>query len=109
MGLEISQSRPLRLPFWSGDALRFYALPTFYLFPNETVQGVAIHFHSDFFCIHQHHKDVACNGVLFNNIYQPTFLAVDGPTALVLADLVVQIKAEMQTKELAQHDGWCHI
>lgn len=34
----------------------------------ETVQAVV--FHGDFYCIEYHKKEVACNGLLFNNIYQ---------------------------------------
>ena len=29
-----------------------------------------IAFHGDFYCIEYHKKEVACNGLLFNNIYQ---------------------------------------
>ncbi|MFB6456728.1 helix-turn-helix domain-containing protein [Chitinophaga sp. Hz27] len=29
-----------------------------------------IQFHSDFYCIEAHHDEVACNGLLFNNIYK---------------------------------------
>jgi AraC family transcriptional regulator, transcriptional activator of pobA len=32
------------------------------------VEGVMLNFHPDFFCIHKHQHEVACNGVLFNNI-----------------------------------------
>ncbi|MUV04650.1 helix-turn-helix domain-containing protein [Flavobacterium rakeshii] len=28
-----------------------------------------LHFHSDFYCIEYHREEVACNGLLFNNIY----------------------------------------
>src|SRR3546814_10311654 len=29
-----------------------------------------IQFHGDFYCIEYHKKEVACNGILFNNIYR---------------------------------------
>lgn len=37
----------------------------------------ALRFHGDFYCIAYHRKEVACNGVLFNNIYQQPFVAVE--------------------------------
>ena len=40
----------------------------------EPVKGLCIHFHPDFFCIYKHQKETACNGVLFNNIYDPPFV-----------------------------------
>ena len=33
-----------------------------------------LQFHGDFYCIEYHKKEVACNGLLFNNIYQQTFI-----------------------------------
>jgi len=35
-----------------------------------------IKFHGDFYCIEYHKREVACNGVLFNNIYEQPSLAV---------------------------------
>src|SRR5215471_12818325 len=48
-----------------------------FLFSSKLIKGVAIYFHSDFFCIHRHHTEVTCNGVLFNNIYDKPFFTVD--------------------------------
>lgn len=33
-----------------------------------------LHFHADFYCIEYHKKEVACNGVLFNNIFEQPFI-----------------------------------
>lgn len=40
----------------------------------------AIQFHGDFYCIEYHKKEVACNGLLFNNIYQQAFVQVNTKT-----------------------------
>lgn len=34
-------------------------------------------FHGDFYCIEYHKKEVACNGLLFNNIYLTPYIQVD--------------------------------
>ena len=91
--------------FSAGTLFAFSPYQPFIFFPEQALSGVVINFHSDFFCIHQHHKDVACNGVLFNNIYQPPFVVVDEQTASVLDGLLMEIRREMQTKGLAQHDS----
>ncbi len=39
--------------------------------------GSHLSFHSDFYCIEKHRHEVACNGVLFNNIYTPPFVPLD--------------------------------
>lgn len=68
------------------------------------IKGIAIYFHPEFFCIYKHHKEVSANGVLYNNIYQPPFVAVDESSAATFNILAEQIKTEMQKPELAQHE-----
>jgi AraC family transcriptional activator of pobA len=43
---------------------------------SSTAFANVIQFHGDFYCIEYHKKEVACNGILFNNIYQQPFVAV---------------------------------
>ncbi len=69
---------------------------------GNDLSGYAIYFHPDFFCIHKHHEEVACHGVLFNNIYQPPFTPVDDVSAATFKMVIDQMKTEMQTPALAQ-------
>ena len=71
---------------------------------GKNIKGIAIHFHPDFFCILKHHKEVSCNGILFNNIYDPPFTAIDGTTEATLKMILDQIKSEMQNPALAQYE-----
>ncbi len=66
--------------------------------------GTAIQFHPDFFCIHLHQKEVACNGVLFNNIYQPPLTGVDAVTAVHFEGIIRQMREEMKQPALAQYE-----
>lgn len=45
-----------------------YQLLNIQLQSNSRVK--ALQFHADFYCIEYHKKEVACNGVLFNNIFE---------------------------------------
>lgn len=36
-----------------------------------------LQFHGDFYCIEYHKKEVACNGLLFNNIYQHPYMNLE--------------------------------
>ncbi|WP_367773896.1 helix-turn-helix domain-containing protein [Flavobacterium sp. WC2421] len=36
-----------------------------------------LQFHGDFYCIEYHKKEVACNGLLFNNIYQQAYINLE--------------------------------
>jgi AraC-like DNA-binding protein len=75
-----------------------------FMFSAGNLTGMAIQFHPDFFCIHKHQAEVACNGVLFNNIYHPPFTIVDESSASTLAMLIEQMKSEMKNVALAQFE-----
>ena len=75
-----------------------------FMLSSTLIKGVAIYFHSDFFCIHKHQTEVTCNGVLFNNIYQTPFFHVDKTLEETLDTVVEQIKAEIQRPGLAQYE-----
>jgi len=68
------------------------------------IKGWVIHFHPDFFCIHKHQKEVACNGVLFNNIYSPPMVQIDEKTRANFETVIEQLKTEMQNPALAQYE-----
>ncbi|HEV8506827.1 MAG TPA: helix-turn-helix domain-containing protein [Chitinophagaceae bacterium] len=75
-----------------------------FMLSSNLVKGVAIYFHSDFFCIHKHQTEVTCNGVLFNNIYQRPFFQVDETLEHSLNTVIQQIKTEIQRPGLAQYE-----
>lgn len=75
-----------------------------FMFSTSNIKGIALHFHPDFFCIHKHQAEVACNGVLFNNIYQPPFTFIDESSKSVLMLLLEQMKSEMKNTALAQYE-----
>lgn len=71
---------------------------------NNPIKGIVLSFHPDFFCIHKHHQEVACSGVLFNNIYEAPFVEIDQLSEGTLDMMVAQIQAEMQQPALAQYE-----
>jgi AraC-like DNA-binding protein len=76
----------------------------FMLTSKKEMEGMVLNFHPDFFCIHKHHKEVACNGVLFNNVYQLPFILVDATASNTFSNLIEQMKIEMQNPDLAQYE-----
>ena len=71
---------------------------------SEHMRGIILNFHPDFFCIHLHQKEVACNGVLFNNIYQPPFIKLADKDVTGFLNIIEQMQAEMQNPALAQYE-----
>jgi AraC family transcriptional regulator, transcriptional activator of pobA len=71
---------------------------------DDTLSGVAIHFHPDFYCIQIHQKEVACNGLLFNNAYEPPLTIIDASSAETFDMLVRKMKEGMSHHALAQNE-----
>lgn len=84
--------------------LSFSPYQPFMLQTKSNIIGVVIHFHPDFFCIHKHHKEVACDGVLFNNIYNSPTVQVEDKDVISLEIIVKQLKEEMKRPALAQYE-----
>lgn len=84
--------------------LCFAPYQPFMLAEAQRVKGVVINFHPDFFCIHKHHKEVSCSGVLFGNIYEPPYVTLEDNEINSLLALVEQMKTEVLNSDLAQYD-----
>lgn len=94
----------LEYDFMANSLFAFSPYQPFMLSSDTNLGGIALQFHPDFFCIHKHQAEVACNGVLFNNIYNPPFISIDENSAATLEMLLRQIKTEMQNPALAQNE-----
>jgi len=90
--------------FVENQLLAFAPYQPFMLTSLETIEGKVIHFHPDFFCIVKHHQEVACNGVLFNNIYEPPYVKIDETANATFTMVIEQMKVEMQNPALAQYE-----
>jgi AraC-like DNA-binding protein len=84
--------------------MAFAPYQPYMLTADKSIKGIAIYFHPEFFCIHKHHDEISCNGVLYNNVYQPPFVKVDAPSAVTFNMLYDQLKTEMQNPALAQYE-----
>lgn len=67
--------------------------------------GVVINFHPNFFCIHKHHTEVACDGVLFNNIYQFPFLEIHDDDANSLSWIIAEMEKDIQQNSMATNEA----
>jgi AraC family transcriptional activator of pobA len=90
--------------FAARNLLCFSPYQPFMLQESAPISGSALYFHPDFFCIHKHQKEVACNGVLFNNIYEPLPLPLSENDASALGDLLEKMKVETTQVQLAQYE-----
>jgi len=80
----------------------FFAFSPFQPFmfsTDENIKGVAIQFHSDFYCIHRNPAETNCDTVLFNNIYQAPFFNVTKEMGKKFDFLIKQLKSEFSSDE----------
>lgn len=61
-------------------------------------------FVKDFYCIQTHDKEVACNGILFNNIYETPFVKPCEKDTAKLSFILEGLIEEFQQQETAKYD-----
>ncbi len=73
--------------------------------PNNETEAVIIHFHSDFFCIYKHQKEVSCDGVLFNNAFGFPYVNVDDKAGLELNWILKNMEQEIIENQFASEES----
>ena len=61
----------------------------------EPFNILTLQFHGDFYCIEYHKKEVACNGLLFNNIYLQPFIELNDDGYIEIRDLFERLSKEV--------------
>ncbi|WP_291143977.1 helix-turn-helix domain-containing protein [Flavobacterium sp. UBA7680] len=90
--------------FQENTLFAFYPYQPFMLASEGTLTGISIQFHHDFFCIYRHHKEIAANGILFNNIYQQPFILLDQNNKQTLMNIVKEIVNELKVDALRKDE-----
>ena len=60
--------------------------------PCETVDGQLIYFNRDFYCIEIHDQEVACDGILYNNVFEIPFVNLDETQSEDIQKIIQEIK-----------------
>ncbi len=86
-------------PFQKNTFFAFSPFQPFMFSTDKDLKGIAIQFHSDFYCIHRNPTETNCDTILFNNIYQAPFFSVDTDMEKKFNFLVEQLKSELSDAE----------
>ncbi|MBF2709536.1 helix-turn-helix domain-containing protein [Flavobacterium soyangense] len=84
--------------FQENTVFAFAPYQPFMFSTDKQISGLALQFHSEFYCIHRNPKETNCDTVLFNNIYQEPFTKIDNLTENKLELQLDQLKFEIQNK-----------
>ncbi|MES2425362.1 MAG: hypothetical protein V4560_00265 [Bacteroidota bacterium] len=67
-----------------------------YFNTEHPLQTRRLQFHGDFYCIEYYKKEVACNGLLFNNIYQEPYINLETENYIeidyILGKLIIELE-----------------
>ncbi len=85
--------------FQGNTVFAFAPYQPFMLSTDKTIHGIALQFHSDFYCIHRNPQETNCDKVLFNNIYQDPLIQIDDVTERKLNMQFDLLLSEIQNKE----------
>jgi AraC-like DNA-binding protein len=88
---------------FAAPALAFFnPYQLFFFKTTAPLEGLALRFHANFFCIETYHQAVGCNGVLFNAIYGAPLVPVSEEHRSEIAEPLHAIAAELRASGLAQ-------
>jgi len=62
-------------------------------------EALLLYYNRDFYCIQIHDKEVACDGLLFHNVFEIPFVELDPEEAIGIKKLFQHIKDELEYKD----------
>lgn len=80
------------------DAFFFINAGQFYKI-DDTCCGTILFYNRDFYCVEIHDKEVACDGILFHNVYEVPVVKLDQTSSEQFQSLLLQIRLELETDE----------
>jgi AraC-like DNA-binding protein len=90
---------------FDGNVLFFLSPGQVFSVDSEQIkEAYRLSFVRDFYCIQTHDKEISCNGVLFNNIYETPYIELDEKDSQKLHFILNELIEEFAQKEAAQYD-----
>jgi len=81
------------------DSLLFLN-PNVVIKPDENqFGGELLHFNRDFYCIEIHDREVACDGILYNNVFEIPFIQLNEKQSADIQNIIRDIKSEMKDED----------
>lgn len=81
------------------DALFFVQGGQYYQIDEAVSNGALLFYNRDFYCVEIHDKEVACDGILFHNIYEIPVVYLEAAQSAIMQGVLAEIKSEMREEE----------
>jgi AraC-like DNA-binding protein len=85
------------------DAIFFINVGQYYQF-GEGCTGTMIYYNRDFYCVEIHDKEVACDGILFHNVYEIPVVLMSAQTSLNMQQIINEMKAEFERDDSSMEE-----
>lgn len=85
------------------DALFFINAGQYYKFDDKGA-GTLLYYNRDFYCVEIHDKEVACDGILFHNVYEIPVIWMKEEISSELQTLIGSIKAELENEDSSMEE-----
>jgi len=76
----------------------------FTIMSEKLKNGYNISFQKDFYCIDKHDKEISCNGVLFNNVFENPILEITSRQSQEIQEIVNKLITEFENPGPAHSD-----
>jgi len=73
--------------------------PHVILKPCETIGGQLMHFNRDFYCVEIHDHEVACDGILYNNVFEIPFINLNEEQSAEIQRIIHDIQSELKNED----------
>lgn len=70
----------------------------------STPGGELIHFNRDFYCVEIHDREVACDGILYNNVFEVPFIALNAIQSKEIQTILNEVRSEMETDDSSSEE-----
>jgi AraC-like DNA-binding protein len=80
------------------DAL-FFINPGQFHKLDDNCTGTMLYYNRDFYCVEMHDKEVACDGILFHNVYDIPVVMMDEQASAIMKVSFNEIKAEIDASD----------
>ena len=67
--------------------------------PCETIGGQLMHFNKDFYCVEIHDHEVACDGILYNNVFEIPFISLNEEQSVEIQKIISDIQSELGNED----------
>jgi AraC-like DNA-binding protein len=85
------------------DALFFINAGQYYRF-DASCRGTMLYYNRDFYCVEIHDKEVACDGILFHNVYEIPVIFMTEEISLQMEGLIDDIKNELEMEDSSMEE-----